>query len=403
MYICRTLTGELFQVAANRSTNEPDDIEDGDDEDDAMQVDDSVEASEPPPPPSPPPPPPLLNASGVPARPTRNAGLPRRYRDLLPEAPPIVETVPVQNPVRRVVLIVRDQLATSLNPFRIWRAYMHRPTYDPDASVPLDDLSSRFRRLRPDNDVAAQPEPKDTQYAPPWPFRSMTVYRLMSWLNTGSGSKSEAEADRLVDEVVMADDFVPEDLRGFSANRENRRLDQAKQNESDSPLEGFKEASVNIEVPSGSSDIPSKMFAVPGLFHRDLLDVIRTAFADPLASKYHLSPFKLFHNPAGTNEQHRVYGELYTSDAFINEHDRVQRLPPPPDNPSCKLERVIAGLMAWSDSTHLANFGNAKLWPIYILLGNLSKYYRAQPNSGACHHLAYIPSVRIHLTRLVSC
>ena len=53
----------------------------------------------------------------------------------------------------------------------------------------------------------------------------------------------------------------------------------------------------------------------------------------------------------------------------------------------------MAALMFWSDSTHLANFGTAKLWPIYMFLGNLSKYTRSHPTAHACHHLAYIPSL----------
>ena len=85
--------------------------------------------------------------------------------------------------------------------------------------------------------------------------------------------------------------------------------------------------------------------------------------------------------------------EVYDSDAFIEEQAKIQRAPLPPDNPDCKLEKVIAACMVWSDGTHLANFGTAKLWPIYILFGNLSKYIRAQPTSGACLHLAYIPSL----------
>ena len=91
-----------------------------------------------------------------------------------------------------------------------------------------------------------------------------------------------------------------------------------------------------------------------------------------------------------------MYGELYNSDEFINEHKQVQnRSPPPPDDPGCKLEKVIAALMFWSDSTHLMNFGVAKLWPIYLFFGNLSKYIRSRPSSGACQHLTYIPSVRV--------
>jgi hypothetical protein len=59
------------------------------------------------------------------------------------------------------------------------------------------------------------------------------------------------------------------------------------------------------------------------------------------------------------------------------------------------LKALVAALMVASDETHLTDFGNAKAWPIYLMLGNLSKYIRSQPNSGAMHHLAYIPSVRM--------
>jgi hypothetical protein len=44
----------------------------------------------------------------------------------------------------------------------------------------------------------------------------------------------------------------------------------------------------------------------------------------------------------------------------------------------------------------LTDFGTTKGWPIYFMLGNLSKYIWAQPNSGAMHHLAYILSVSHH-------
>ena len=97
-----------------------------------------------------------------------------------------------------------------------------------------------------------------------------------------------------------------------------------------------------------------------------------------------------------TGEKQHVYGELYNSDTFIDEHYRVQNHSRSlPDDPGCKLEKVIAALMFWSNSTHLTNFRTAKLWPIYLFFGNLSKYIRLRPSSGACNHLAYIPSVCI--------
>jgi Plavaka transposase len=82
---------------------------------------------------------------------------------------------------------------------------------------------------------------------------------------------------------------------------------------------------------------------------------------------------------------------MYDSDAFIEEHDRVQHATLPPDDPDCKREKVVTAMMFWSDLTHLANFRMAKLWPIYMMLGNLSKYVRALPSSGACMYVAYIP------------
>lgn len=47
----------------------------------------------------------------------------------------------------------------------------------------------------------------------------------------------------------------------------------------------------------------------------------------------------------------------------------------------------------WSDLTHLAQFGHMTAWPIYMFFGNLSKYARHTPDSGACHPIAFIPEV----------
>ena len=158
----------------------------------------------------------------------------------------------------------------------------------------------------------------------------------------------------------------------------------------------FKESSVNITVPSGSTSVPPRLFSVPGLLHRNLTTTIVDAFNDPLSHLLHYSPFKLFHKHPTTGEAERVHGELYTSDAFLAEHEKLQKYGKlPPEDPSCKREKIIAALMFSSDATHLTDFGNAKAWPIYLMLGNLSKYTRSLPNSGAMHHLAYIPSVSV--------
>jgi hypothetical protein len=117
---------------------------------------------------------------------------------------------------------------------------------------------------------------------------------------------------------------------------------------------------------------------------------MKSALADITSQRFHFSPFKRFWmSPSGTTV--RCYDEVYTSDEWIEAHDNLQKQK---NEPGCKLEKVILGLMFWSDSTHLASFGTASVWPLYMYFANLSKYVRCKPSSGASHHVAYIPSVR---------
>lgn len=103
---------------------------------------------------------------------------------------------------------------------------------------------------------------------------------------------------------------------------------------------------------------------------------------------------KVWQSPM-TGEEQPVYDELYTSDAWNEAQEEVlkQRR-----TDGCKLERVIAGLMLWSDLTHLAQFGRASAWPIYLFFGNLSKYARDSADGQACHPIAFIPPVSVSAT-----
>ena len=77
-----------------------------------------------------------------------------------------------------------------------------------------------------------------------------------------------------------------------------------------------------------------------------------------------------------TGKEHQVYDELYTSDAWNEAQDEIMKHN---RTDGCKLERVIAGLMIWSDSTWLAQFSHASAWPIYLSFWNLSKYAQNTP------------------------
>lgn len=324
-------------------------------------------------------------------RPKRSHRLPARYRDILPTPPtpaanPIPEPESTGSRIKRLTLIVRDRLITAINVFGIWRDYPHRPSYDPDALVNSEDLSNGGSQP-----VTNVPSPTST-LPPPWPFENMTIWRLMNWFHSGSNLKTEAEVNRLAEEIRDAGGFPDSDLNGFNVHRENQRLDAAQKS---LPFgDNFQEATLNIPVPSGDANKESELFPVPGFHFRSIISIIKAAFESPLADYFHLSPYKLFRKSQVTNQDERIFSELYDSDAFVTAHDDIQRHGLlPPDDLGCIREKVIAALMFWSDSTHLTEFGTAKIWPIYLVFGNLSKYIRARPTSGAWHHLAYIPFV----------
>ena len=318
-------------------------------------------------------------------RPKRSYRLPARYEDVNPEPLPLLNEEDEQPTatIPRLRLIVRNRLRTATNSFGLLREYLYRPSFNPDNFVPDKDLHQVGGAV-----PVPMPPPSPTLV-----HRNQSVEMVMNWKDSGAPTKSDAEVNRLVKDVLLDPEFKLEDLRGFSVARENQQSDAA---EKKSPFfDSFQTADINIEVPSGVKGVPPGIFAVPGLLYRKLTAIIQAAFSSPLASHFHLSPFKLYHKspsePAG--EEERVFSELYNSDTFIEEHDKVQRAPIPPNESHCKREKVVAALMFWSDSTHLANFGTAKLWPIYLLFGNVSKYIRGRPNSGACQHVAYIPSL----------
>jgi hypothetical protein len=221
----------------------------------------------------------------------------------------------------------------------------------------------------------------------------------MNWMWSGSIMKSIAECTRLI-EFLKSDKFKKEDLEGFDLKAETAKFDQhlgSSVNDifggMSGAKDGWKEVEVKIDVPDGKKRTPTDpipTFSVPGLHFRNLTQTIKSALQDRSARFFHYLPFKHFWQPAAAAAQ-RIYDEIYSSDAFIQAHEKLQRQP---REPNCTLERVVAALMFWSDSTHLANFGTASLWPLYLFFGNQSKWVRGKPRAGACHHVAYMPKVR---------
>jgi hypothetical protein len=328
-----------------------------------------------------------------PARPRRARRLPARYQDDVPQtvshvalaAPTLPKASETNNAEEDTTIITKpDALG-------MFRTYPHAPTVDPDQAFSLKAIS--------DTPNASSPLPSQSLNIMSGPLRQVlpsnifhplpdiTSFRMLEWFY-GSTGKSQADMDRLVHDVILADDFNRDDLRDFNTKRALHILD------TESVLlaaeDGWTKSSVSIAVPirgRGVVEDDAPRFEVPGLHYRSLIAVIKSAFASAPTGSMHLTPFKQHWQHNG--EDQRVWSELYNSDAFYDEHVRIRR----ETREATELEIVVAALMFWSDSTHLANFGTAALWPVYLYFGNISKYIRGRPTSFSAHHVAYLPTV----------
>ena len=290
----------------------------------------------------------------------------------------------------------------SFNTFGIACYYCHRLSYDPNAFLMLDQLSNMACEHPAVGSSGVALDIPSVPPAPPWPWKSMGIWELMTWMMTGSSQKSEAEVTCLVHEVIQAKDFDHVHFDGFSAHTQMSHFDKFESATSaDLQQDGWKESSVDILVPTWehSPDGNGQPFTIPGLFHHSLTGVIHAVFTEKAAKWFHLTLFKrIWKSPATGQEQH-LYDKLYTSDAWINTHNDLQKQQ---RDDGCTLEHVIAGLMFWSDATHLAQFGNTSAWPMYLFFGNQSKYIWGHPNSGACHPITFVPTVSLsHLVESV--
>ncbi|KAF9551881.1 hypothetical protein CPC08DRAFT_738285 [Agrocybe pediades] len=201
----------------------------------------------------------------------------------------------------------------------------------------------------------------------------------------------------LVQDVILDPDFNPQDLRGFDAAAQAKLLDAFPTPHPRSvlsPDDGWTETTVPIRLPppkhgSWGKEEDAPVYNVPGLFYRKPLEVIKAGLQEKAAERFHITPFEEYWKPSENAVPERILSEIYNSDAYLEEHANIRSQP----HDGCALETVVVPILLWSDSTHLASFGNASLWPIYLFFGNQSKYERAKPSSFAAHHMAYIPKL----------
>lgn len=304
-----------------------------------------------------------------------------------------------------------NQIITDLNSFGVFRKYLsayissHNPEdTDPFSDIPSAQPSSVASRSATTESIGSnlgassgqnESDPLSTSTNP-------TRDLLLGWWSTEGSREGIGSLGSLVN-CLTHPRFDVSDLQDFnpvSALRQFERTNISSTPETTlAPGDGWKTGTVKIKVPctgvkQREEDAPE--FTIGGVLYRDAVEVIANELKDPESfENLHIKPFEEWWKPEEDDDPVRVYSEVYTSDAMLEaERDLQSALK---TTPGPQLEMFIVSALLYSDSTSLASFGSASLWPVYLFIGNLSKYVRSKPTSLSAHHIAYLPTVRDQL------
>lgn len=347
-------------------------------------------------------------------RPRRAIRLPKRFLDAIPQPPASLPSLSVSpSAINTYSSDVAENLETTTlasssswrpvwrvldsprNLFQIFRRYhaVEFPSHDPEEELHLAQLS----------DIAEAHEDISRSMVPstygPYPNRSSFLLGEWYW-NLGSHISANDFQDLL--KVLSDRDFHVDGLGGTQWNLINRQLGSLGSEDARPwPLDwdaGWVQEPVVLTIPfhERTANPGNKTFRAKDFYCRSIIAILRERLARADSHHFHYEPYELFWEPHHDKEPIRVYGELYTSREFNRIHQELQNSPP---EPGCKLPHVVVGLMFSSDTTHLTQFGDAKLWPIYLFFGNDSKYRRCKPSSHLCNHLAYLQKVSLFTSR----
>jgi hypothetical protein len=234
-----------------------------------------------------------------------------------------------------------------------------------------------------------------------YPFSNPTAAAMMVTHHLGTPIQSAEKTTAIAHTLAcLGSDLSILDLGNFDTAVENRKLDAHLASMSDSMFhreDGWLESSVRIRLPldkTKMSESDAAELKVEGLFHRDIIDVISLVYQSDVVRSFNHIPFKQFWRLSEDAPAERLYGEVFSSQVMLDTDDEISKLCLGNDSDQSDLEAATVPLLLYSDSTHLANFGAASCWPVYLFFGGQSKYVCEKPSSHACHHIAYMPKVR---------
>jgi len=322
------------------------------------------------------------------------------------------QTFPEELPCPPLRIRIRRLVKMAMNKFGLTRVYHGHPSGTPKLQT-SDFLTDDLQPLQ--QPTSSLPPNKRTvmEIIHPYPNISSFLFNRWHW---DSGKKTKKGRADFIN-IVAHPDFRIEDITGVNFDRLDNQLAQNPGAVVDD--NGWTNLSVPIYIPTGKKETKAsrreavarrrrghdseddstdsegyttgRKYFVHGFHHRSLVDIIKEVFSGADSQRFHWHPFEEYWMPPwDENIKERVYGDLFSSNTFLDEDRKLQNLPP---EPGCDLPQIIAAMMLYSDATQVAQFGQAKLWPIYMYFGNQSEYERGQPSTRAGHSVAFLPSV----------
>lgn len=264
---------------------------------------------------------------------------------------------------------------------------------DPTVRSPLLTAPNRFHVSKLHTEPP-HPCPEDITQPPiPHPFKNNSIFNMIKHVCLSPSSHTHDGADQIASSISNKG-IKAKEMKGFSSKRELNRLDKYGEG---SQIAGgpWKSGSVKVKMPHTGTHVAEKEapdFEVHGIRYRSLVDIITSRIQEPSTSKpLKGTPFTEWWCPPRCTKPICIYGEAHSSDTAIRLYHDIKGIPPPLDHPD--IQSVVVLLMLGSDSTHLASFGTASIWPIYVFFGNKSKYDTGKQSVFPAYHLAYLAKV----------
>jgi hypothetical protein len=182
-----------------------------------------------------------------------------------------------------------------------------------------------------DSDTISTDISLDTLYSA---FTSPIAGLLMAWQYSGGTTKSSHELDHLW--TFLRDPCFNSTVNTIFSHDQEKACILKYLADSSNPFNtthGWKRSSVTIPLPHECTKLLSEhhssipRLTIDNLYHCDITDIIISMFQSPILSTFHNIPYEEYWQMSDDSEPIRVFGEAYSSLAFLDTYQSIHLLP----------------------------------------------------------------------------